>query len=66
MLLFKGGGVSVLWKWNDVQRLLQIFVMFAVLRAPRVANLRMMAKGVLHGLIGRSGKLDEGASAGPR
>ncbi len=65
VLLYKRGGVSVLWKWNDVQRLLQIFVMFAVLRAPRVANLRMMAKGVLHGLIGRSGKLDEGASAGP-
>lgn len=59
VLLYRRHGLSGLWKWNDIQRLMQIFFMFAVLRPPRLANFRMMAKGVLHGLLGRSGKLDE-------
>lgn len=55
VLLYKRGYASALWKWNDVQRLVMIMIMFGVLNAPRRQNLSMMLKGVFHGLIGKQG-----------
>ena len=57
--LYKRGYVSALWKWNDLQRLSLIFILYGFVKAPRLANLSMMLKGVWHGLVGRSGKLDD-------
>lgn len=53
--LYKRGYTSWLWKWNDVQRLGMIFVMFGLLKAPRWQNMRMMLLGSWHGLIGKTG-----------
>ena len=50
--------VSRRWKLNDVQRLLQIVFMYAIWTPPRLANARMMALGVWHGVLGRSGPLN--------
>ena len=63
VLLYKRRGTSWLWKWNDLQRLVLIAVMFGVFKAPRLSNLSMMLKGAWHGIIGRSGKLVEYAVA---
>ncbi len=53
--LYKRGGLSWKWKWNDLQRLLMIFVMFGLCTAPRRKNLAMMVQGSWHGLIGKMG-----------
>lgn len=58
VLLYKRPYPSGLWKWNDVQRLGMIFIMFGLLKSPRKSNLTMMVKGVWDGLKGKSGKLD--------
>lgn len=58
VLLYKRGYASALWKWNDIQRLAMIIIMFGVLKAPRLDNLSMMFKGVWHGLLGKQGALD--------
>ncbi len=55
VLLYKRGYASALWKWNDVQRLVLIMIMFGLLKAPRWRNLSMMLKGIYHGLIGKQG-----------
>jgi len=55
ILLYKRGYASALWKWNDIQRLAMILVMFGFLKAPRWQNLSMMLKGVAHGLQGKEG-----------
>jgi len=57
--LYKRGYASNLWKWNDLQRLGLIFIMYGFVKSPRLANLSMMLKGSWHGLIGKSGKLDD-------
>lgn len=59
VLLYKRPYPSGLWKWNDVQRLGMIFIMFGLLKSPRKANLTMMLKGVWDGFKGKSGKLDD-------
>lgn len=59
--LYRRGYTSWLWKWNDVQRLAMIFVMFGLLKSPRLANLKMMLLGAWHGLLGRSGQTDFGS-----
>lgn len=53
--LYKRGYTSWLWKWNDVQRLAMIFVMFGLLKAPRWQNMHMMLLGLWHGVIGKTG-----------
>lgn len=53
--LYKRAYTSWLWKWNDVQRLAMIFIMFGILKAPRGQNVRMMLLGSWHGLIGKTG-----------
>lgn len=57
VLLYKRRYTSVLWKWNDLQRLFMILLMFGLLTAPRWRNLSMMLKGVWHGLRGVHGEL---------
>ena len=57
--LYKRGYASNLWKWNDLQRLSFIFVLYGFVKPPRLANLSMMLKGIWHGLIGKLGKLDD-------
>ncbi|MFT4629134.1 MAG: rhamnosyltransferase [Arenicella sp.] len=53
--LYKRSYASGLWKWNDIQRLLMIAVMFGAFKAPRWKNLKMMYKGVVDGIKGVSG-----------
>lgn len=58
ILLYKRAYASGLWKWNDLQRLAMIGVMFGLFKSPRLANLKMMLKGTWHGLLGKTGRLD--------
>jgi len=57
ILLYKRSYASGLWKWNDLQRLAMIGVMFGLVKAPRRANAMMILKGVWHGIVGRQGPL---------
>lgn len=57
ILLYKRRYCSLQWKWNDCQRLLMIFIMYAVFQPPRKQNFYMMCKGIWHGLQGKAGKL---------
>ncbi|MBL4671928.1 MAG: glycosyltransferase family 2 protein [Arenicella sp.] len=59
IILYKRGYTSGLWKWNDIQRLAMIGVMFGLVKTPRRANAAMMLKGIWHGLLGRQGPLPE-------
>ena len=56
--LYRRSYASGWWKWNDLQRLVLISVMFGLVKPPRWQNLRMMSKGVIDGLRGVSGKLE--------
>lgn len=53
--LYKRSYAARLWKWNDIQRLGMIFIMFGLLKTPRWKNIRMMLLGIWHGLIGKMG-----------
>ncbi|MEM7360980.1 MAG: glycosyltransferase family 2 protein [Pseudomonadota bacterium] len=55
--LYKRGYASALWKWNDLQRLILIAVMFALFKSPRRANAKMMLRGVIDGFRGVSGRV---------
>ena len=57
VLLYRRRYVSKKWVWNDMQRLIQIFVFYGLLYPPRLANLRMMLKGIRHGLLNLQGRL---------
>jgi len=57
ILLFRRRYTSGKWAWNDMQRLLMIFVMFGIVMSPRKANLAMMVKGIAHGVKGITGPL---------
>jgi len=56
--LYKRGYAAWQWKWNDLQRLGMIFIMFGLLKPPRWQNMRMMFLGVWHGVMGRMGAID--------
>lgn len=56
VLLYKRRYASLLWKWNDVQRLCMIALMFGLMVAPRRQNARMMWHGLLDGIRGKTGK----------
>ena len=56
-LLYRRGYVSKKWIWNDLQRLLQIFVFYGLIYPPRSSNLKMMMKGIRHGLLKVDGRL---------
>jgi rhamnosyltransferase len=55
VLLYRRAYASGVWKWNDLQRLAMIAVMFGVLKSPRRANLSMMLRGFWHGIRGITG-----------
>jgi len=59
ILLYKRRYASTLWKWNDIQRLGMIFIMFGFIVGPRRENLSMMLKGIFHGVIGKQGAQHE-------
>ncbi len=56
-LLFKSY-VSVGWKLLFIRTIFIRFLVYVCLVSPRLAYLKMMAKGVWHGLRGRMGKLE--------
>lgn len=58
VLLYRRSYVSKMWLWNDLQRLLQILLFYGLLYPPRAKNLRMMLKGIWHGMQNRQGQLD--------
>lgn len=58
--LYKRKYVSGMWKWNDIQRLGMIALMFGVVKAPRRQNAKMMYRGVVDGLRGVTGRTDLG------
>ena len=60
VLLYKRGYCSSLWKWNDIQRMGLMLLMFGLVKAPRWQNLKMMSKGLVDGLRGITGKTDLG------
>lgn len=47
------------WRILDVKRLLQMFTIYSVARAPRWVHVKMMGLGLWHGLVGRSGSYEE-------
>lgn len=57
--LYLRGGISWLWRWNDIQRLAMIAVMFSVFKGPRLANAAMMWRGFCDGVRGKQGPLSE-------
>jgi rhamnosyltransferase len=57
--LYRRSYASGWWKWNDLQRLLLISIMFGLVKSPRRQNLKMMVKGVVDGLRGVSGKIEQ-------
>jgi len=65
ILLYRRRYISGLWKWNDLQRLLLIFFMFALFKAPRWQNMMMMFKGLGHGVLGKSGVLEQKPGPAP-
>ena len=58
VVLYKRRYTSWLWKWNDVQRLVMIFIMFGLIKSPRRQNMQMMLRGIWDGLLGRQGPVD--------
>ena len=57
--LYRRKDLSKLWKWNDLQRLIQIFIFYGVCYGPRIKNLSMMMRGIRDGLANNMGKLPE-------
>lgn len=57
MLLYLRGYPSLLWKWNDLQRLTLIALMFGLFKGPRRENARMMWRGLCDGVRGKTGPL---------
>jgi len=58
VLLYKRAYVSWRWRWNDIQRLGMIMLMYSVFCPPRWQHFKMMMKGIMHGLFGKTGALD--------
>src|SRR5690606_24388559 len=56
-LLWQRTYMPVAWKQADMLRILYILLFFTLFSSNRMANLRMMIKGLWDGLNNRSGKL---------
>lgn len=56
-LLYKRGHAPLGWVLKDAGRLAVMFVFYSIVARPRIERLKMMAKGLLHGIIGRTGML---------
>ena len=65
VLLYKRAYANNLWKWNDVQRLAMIAIMFGALKAPRLKNASMMCKGLIDGIRGINGPMKDSSNDQP-
>lgn len=59
VLLYKRSYSSLSWVVNDSARLVAKFVVYALFAPDRLRHIQMMSRGVWHGLIGVSGRLDD-------
>lgn len=59
VLLYKEPWVPLNWKLVDGWRLCIKYVFYSLFAKPRITHWRMMTLGLWHGLIGKSGKLEE-------
>ena len=59
LALYRRKELSRKWKWNDLQRLLQIFMFYGICFGPRFQNLRMMFRGIWDGITNNMGKLPD-------
>jgi rhamnosyltransferase len=50
--------VPLYWKLNDLLRTLAGFILYGLFNQPRIQQLKFMSLGILHGLQGKSGKLE--------
>ncbi len=58
ILLYREGWLSLNWKLVDGWRLLLKYGFYTLFAKPRWEHFRMMSLGILHGLLGRAGKLE--------
>jgi len=58
LLLYRRNYMPLKWMLADLVRLGQIFVFFGLFAGNRLANVKMMAIGIVDGLKGRSGRND--------
>lgn len=54
------------WRVLDIKRLLQMLAVYSLARAPRLEHVKMMGRGLWHGLIGRSGSYEEACAGGSK
>ncbi|MBS3963508.1 MAG: glycosyltransferase family 2 protein [Methylomonas sp.] len=59
LLILRRNYVDSLWKFCEILRLFKIAVMFGIFIPPRFQNIRMMALGIQHALLGLKGSLDD-------
>lgn len=59
LLLYKEPWVPLNWKLVDGWRLFLKYVFYSLFAKPRITHWQMMTLGLWHGLIGKSGKLEE-------
>jgi len=57
VLLYRMRHVPLAWKWADGMRGILRFGFYVLFAKPRLLHLKMMVRGVIDGLRGRSGKL---------
>lgn len=58
VLLYRRRYAPARWIWNDVVRLVLMFVIFGIATAPRRAHAGAMLRGLRDGLAGRAGRAD--------
>lgn len=58
LLIFRDVKLSILWQLHLTLRLFKFFVYFLVFAPLRVSRLNLMVLGIIHGLRGKSGRLD--------
>lgn len=56
-LLWQRANIPIAWKNADRLRIFYLLFFFSIFSPNRIANLKMMLKGLAHGLCGISGKL---------
>ena len=57
VLLYKRSYMPLGWKLADFARCLKMLIVFSLMHDQRLACLRMMALGVFHGVLGKTGRL---------
>jgi len=56
--MYRQGWLPINWRLADGWRLLLKFGFYTLFAKHRLQHLKMMAKGVMHGMVGRMGRLD--------